>query len=522
MGFRPYNTLYDDEETTLLGPHQNRRSQHTDARRTIIVSAIGTSLVAILLSMAVILNAFMGGWKEFGFHSSSNSVPKPKVMGPIVLDEHKRFIIEDYDAKEPFSDFITGFAGYYGKPIYAFFVNRGQGIAAFGMETKRNPIMEFHSANVAYQNTPFVGFRTFIQAIRDGRNFRVEPFSPLKTRFKSTQHQHYLPKRFMHIGLNEMKIREVDIANGIETNVTFFVLPEEDFGALVRLTTVRNLGSSSLSVSMLDGLAQIQPGSNGDVDSLLKARGYSLQQRKVVNTEGGLGLVMPVFTTISDNSSSSQKSMVGHWCLSVFEEKGASPRKLPIVYDPGVAFGEDTTLQRFVGFDRSSDDILHHQDGMQKTSSAFGALETHTIPAGASFSITSYYGRSDNIKNLPPIAQMLTKKSYSVDNERVSRRISRDLASVVGSSTSIPHFDQLTRRIYLENVLRGGFPDIMGQTDDDAKMRNTDEDPRLKVVHLFSRSPGDLEHDGDDFKVRSTFLSTVSINGVSAALNCFG
>jgi hypothetical protein len=47
--------------------------------------------------------------------------------------------------------------------VQAFYVNRGQGIAAFGTENKEHPLMEFSSANKAYQETPYVGFRTFLK-----------------------------------------------------------------------------------------------------------------------------------------------------------------------------------------------------------------------------------------------------------------------------------------------------------------------------------------------------------------------
>ena len=45
-------------------------------------------------------------------------------------------------------------------------MNRGQGIAAFGTENKEHPLMEFSSANKAYQETPYVGFRTFLKGKR--------------------------------------------------------------------------------------------------------------------------------------------------------------------------------------------------------------------------------------------------------------------------------------------------------------------------------------------------------------------
>lgn len=150
--------------------------------------------------------------------------------------------------------------------------------------------MEFHSANNAYQNTQLLGFRTFYQGRRSGRGgkskpFVVEPFDSARTRFSqyftngerdyadsipiNDESANY-PVRTMFIGSNELHLREVDQVNMIETNVTYFTLPEEAFGAFVRRTTIANIDSDRLlHVSILDGLARIQP-FGGKLNTILK------------------------------------------------------------------------------------------------------------------------------------------------------------------------------------------------------------------------------------------------------------
>jgi hypothetical protein len=79
-----------------------------------------------------------------------------------------RFIFYDFDATAPISSFLPGMAGVFGKPVQAFSVNRGQGIASFGMASKDFPLLEFNSSNEAYQLTPYIGFRTFNLGSRGG------------------------------------------------------------------------------------------------------------------------------------------------------------------------------------------------------------------------------------------------------------------------------------------------------------------------------------------------------------------
>ena len=96
--------------------------------------------------------------------------------------------MEDFDARSTFSSFLPAVAGYFGKPVWGFYVNRGQAISTFGTESKDYPILEFNPANKAYQVTPFIGFRSFIRGTRKGAtaalsgSFQVEPFSPRSSR----------------------------------------------------------------------------------------------------------------------------------------------------------------------------------------------------------------------------------------------------------------------------------------------------------------------------------------------------
>ena len=132
----------------------------------------------------------------------------------------------------------------------------------------------------------------------------IEPFDPARTRFAQLNPQSQLldgeitggqssfeslpsspptaqwanlPVRTMYIGANEMQVREYDPLHKIETNVTYFTLPEEDFGAFVRRTTIANTDSTkSLHLSVLDGLARIQP-VGGKLNMLLKTIGRTLE-----------------------------------------------------------------------------------------------------------------------------------------------------------------------------------------------------------------------------------------------------
>ena len=433
-------------------------------------------------------------------HHYFNSSPIQYVTG--------RYILHDFDAIAPVSNFLPGVAGVFGKPVWAFYVNRGQGIASFGIASKDYPLLEFNSANKAYQLTPYIGFRTFIQGSRgkkDGTSFLIEPFSPSTT--KGAMNTPHEPVRRMYVGTNEMEIVEADDVHGVETSVTYYVLPEESFAALVRKTTITNTGKDTLTFSALDGLAKMEP-TGGRLNWGLKNIGRTLEGWMGVY-HGDESLALPFYrmSTEPSDSSSVVIEKAGHYCIAFVE--GESDSLLPIVFDTEKVFGFSTTLLEPTALIGSSieDIVAKPQYGDAKTSSAFAALQKVELAPGESITITSFYGEAASVDLLPGIARKVSKAGFSEDKLDRARELIDDLTSAVETHTANTLFNGAIKQNYLDNSLRGGMPLILGGLDDDARASNADEDTRLKVYHIFSRIHGDLERDYNDFNIDPTFFS---------------
>jgi hypothetical protein len=121
-------------------------------------------------------------------------------MSQYYFDEFNRFVIEDYSSLTPFASFLPSIAGPMGVPLWVCYVNRGQAIASFGVESKDKPAMEFQPANKAYQTTPLTGFRTFIKIQRSGTIAYYEPFSAIDRSGVRWQQ--------MHIAANELELQD--------------------------------------------------------------------------------------------------------------------------------------------------------------------------------------------------------------------------------------------------------------------------------------------------------------------------
>jgi hypothetical protein len=418
-----------------------------------------------------------------------------------------RYVLEDFDAKSTFASFLPGVAGYFGKPVWAFYVNRGQAIATFGTESKDYPILEFNPANKAYQLTPFVGFRTFVRASRGDKSFQVEPFSPQNTRnLQDSDDATDKPKRILFVGANELEIQEIDGKHGLVTNIQYFILPESNFASLIRRTTLTNSGVDDLTIDVLDGLAKMEP-FGGPLDGMLKSMGRTL--------EGWMGvyhaddtLTMPFYklSTEPSDSAAVKIELAGHYCLAFVENSETSAELLPIVFDSTKVFGEDTSLTFPVGLDSSSvEDILEHpQYGWAKTSSAFAAVTKVTLAPGENITIASVYGKADQMERVPEIKSMVTAPNFISSKHLRARTLINELTSGVATKTVNPLFDGTVQQMFLDNSLRGGVPTILGLVDSD---KNYDEDSRVKVFHSFSRIHGDLERDYNAFMIDATFFS---------------
>ena len=438
--------------------------------------------------------------------------------------QHKtdRYILHDYDSRSPVSNFLPGVAGVFGKPVWSFYVNRGQCIASFGLTSKDYPLLEFSSANKAYQLTPYIGFRTFVQGTRSGTSdndgsdkkggtsFLIEPFSPSQTKIDGLDdNDTNKPTRTMYVGTNELEIQEVDDAHGLTTSVTYFVLPEDTFAALVRKTTITNTGDDDLTLSALDGLAKLEP-TGGKLQWGLKNIGRTLEGwMGVYHGDDTLSLPFYRMSTEPSDTASVKIEEKGHYCISFVEEGGKGNKLLPIVYDTEKVFGFSTTLQEPNGLITSSieDIVSKPQYGDAKTSSAFAALTKITLQPGESVTITSFYGESDHVENLPKIAKKISKTGYASDKLDRARELMDELTSSVETHTANNLFNGAIKQNYLDNSLRGGMPLILGELDYEARSSNADEDDRLKVYHVFSRIHGDLERDYNDFNIDPTYFS---------------
>ncbi len=470
-------------------------------------------MVVVGLALSVCIIKFGGA--EMGTQNSKLNTSPPEQEQIVdefaknaVFDASGRFIMNDYDVSRPFASFLNGLSGLFGVPMWAFYVNRGQGIAAFGTENKQHPISEFKSANYAYQQIGYTGFRTFVRMSRgnQGQNQNPTIYQPFFPREEGQCASREDIERDLKVGMNDMEITERAHKEGLTTTVNYFTLPTEPFAALVRRTTLTNIGNDILELDAIDGLAKLEP--FGVDDFQLKSIGRTLEGWFDVFNFQDSDNTMPFFKLSASVSDSEEVNMVteGNWVMAFVDTPGEVPdgtekALLPIIADPTVVFDQlDSPLTYPLGLEKEPLESLLKKEQviLARTPSAFAAW-SGTLSPGESVTIVSMYGRARNLDYLKDVISPTIRVSgYTGMKHNTALKLMADMTSMVQTTTANPVFDGMIRQAYLDNLLRGGLPILLG-ADENGKNPH--------IYHTFNRIHGDLERDYNNFQLDLTYFS---------------
>lgn len=391
--------------------------------------------------------------------------------------ENGTFMITDYDKVAPFSSFLPGIAGVKGIPLWLFYTNRGQGVNSFGIHDKDHAIMEFNPANTAYENTSVKGFRTFIKL--DGKVY--EPFVGYENDATRT----------FFIRENCFWVEDENKNTGIKTQVKYFLMPNETYGAVVRKTTITNTTANDMDLEVIDGMAKLIP--YGLMNSGYKAMSNLFRSwTDVRNIENGI----PVYHMIDAGSDKAEagddSSREGIFYLSSVAGKVIHP-----IYDNDAVFGPDTSLVCPVYFKEHSIDEIdrYPQVYANRIPSAFTPVKA-TVKAGDTLEIYTLIGLTNSEDEINKLSTRILAPGYLSGKEEEAMNLVAQYTKDVKTHTSNPLFDQYIEQCYLDNFLRGGYPFIFPQ-----------KDGANKVVHLFSRKHGDPERDYNFFSTAGEFYS---------------
>ena len=405
-----------------------------------------------------------------------------------LFDDHGRYRIRDFQQKPPFSSFLPGLAGLTGIPMWVFYNNRGQGICSFGINSKDQPILEFQPANKAYRETHQMGFRTFIRFEREGTRGQFEPFASNPPEGVT---------REMRVGMNDLVVEEEDPTRGLSTSVAYFTLPGMPFAALVRRLVLTNTNTSTVRLEVLDGLPNLVP--FGVDDGLLKHMGRTLEAwYHAETTERGFAF----YRLPASPADSTQVNTIMAGNFGVAFSDGLP---LPAFVDPAVVFGMDCGFSRPDAF---------YAAGLQAISETaqvyegrgfcafFGASKR--LDPGESLALYSLYGHASTAVALDAWAETLARPGFLQTKHAEALGLTHDLTRPIRTASGDPVFDHYCEQTFLDNLLRGGVPIVLGGR---------------QVCHVFSRKHGDPERDYNHFSIAPEYYSQGNGNFRDVAQN---
>ncbi len=384
------------------------------------------------------------------------------------------FVIEAFNNASPFSSFFPGLAGVTGKPMWVFFTNRGQAIAGFGVNDKDGAMMEFLPANKAYQATSLVGFRTFIKRTAPHPDF-YEPFINHNT--ESMQ--------MMIIRSHELEIKDINKKLGLETKITYFGVPQEDVPVLARRLTIQNLSNQTVSLQVVDGIPRVVP--LGMDNFLVKNMSRTIEAFAVVEN---MNERVPFFQLKiqPDDRADISFMKAGFFSLGVTDSS-----LLPVIVDPNLVFGQDTSLLKPAHFIEKKNLSINGQLTSSIMPSSLFLTQMKLAPRQTK-SIESYYGYAENVTKANRFASKIkSNKNYFEEKRKEMHSTVEDVVDHFGFKSANKTLNQYADVTFMDNVLRGGFPMSLG--------------PKGPVVHVYSRKHGDMERDYNNFQISATYYS---------------
>jgi len=396
------------------------------------------------------------------------------------------FVIENYNYANTFSSFFPGIAGLNGIPLWAFYVNKGQCIASFGIQDKDKAIQEFFPANKSYQNTSRLGFRTFIKFKREHGFIYYEPFQ------NSLLNKAFALTNKMIIRPYELEIEETNKTLGISVKVIYYTLPNENVPAIVRHVSIRNLNpSKDLNLEVLDGLPVILPyGMNQYVVKNMTRTAEAWMVSKHLNSKVGFYKVRVEL----DDRPEVVEVNEGNFFYSFYSgNKNGMDGMLQIISDPEQIFADNTDFDFPSEFLADVNFIYPRAQVMQnKLPCAFSLCKKQVVKSGE-ISFTTIIGHAHSEKAASALAEKASCDFFT--NKRIeNKKLIESLASEVESVSAFKEFDFYTKQSYLDNILRGGYPALIGKDKE-------------HVFYVYARKHGDLERDYNNFRLRPTFYS---------------
>ncbi|MDR1196090.1 MAG: hypothetical protein LBL00_06420, partial [Endomicrobium sp.] len=339
-------------------------------------------------------------------------------------------------------------------------------------------------ANTSYSLVSTFGFRTFLKITKGGKTVNYEAFKVNPC---------YDVKQTMYITSCDMAIEEINETLGIKITVRYATLANEPIAAMVRAVSVENISKSTLDIEIADGIPKVIPYYMNTYAQ--KFMSNTIQAWTTVDNFDKTGT--PFFRLKVDTADSAEVVEIteGNFYFG-YAANEKSVKKTDIIIDPDVLFGNDLSFeypQNFFSYEKSFK-YPKSQFADNKYPCAFSCFSTKLAPK-KNFTVYSMAGHIDSINSLNSFTRKAASAKYFENKIAENKKLISSITNNVATKSSMVNFDNYCKQMYLDNVLRGGYP-------------ITFEDGGKKTsYYVYSRKHGDLERDYNEFQVSPNYYS---------------
>ncbi|MCX5681131.1 MAG: hypothetical protein NT079_02455, partial [Candidatus Omnitrophica bacterium] len=345
-------------------------------------------------------------------------------------------------------------------------------------------IMEFQPANKAYRYTSLHGFRTFLKIKKGKEVIYYEPF------LDNLQNNQYKISQKMAISSHDLTIEEINETLGISVEVNYSTLPEEQYAALIRQVTIKNMSKVNYAIELIDGMPAIVPYGFGDrlLKDIARTVEAWIQVRNLENKAPYYNLEVmvsdkPYVENIKEGNF--------YFC---FEQNGGKPTLLDPIVQPSCVFGKATDFSYPKAFLEKNFKIPKKQKTRNQTPAAMAYAQFPLLPQEKRV-ITSLIGHIHSKAQLNRILQRSLCGQYLQEKRQRNQELLEEIQNYVFTHSASKEFNLYAGQTFVDNVLRGGLPLSLKTEKGNV------------VFNVFSRKHGDPERDYNYFVVNPTFLS---------------
>jgi len=268
-------------------------------------------------------------------------------------------------------------------------------------------------------------------------------------------------------------------------------LVELPLAGLVRVVQITNTQKEACTIDIIDGVARLIPYGTSFEHQKVTARHIEALMQ-VTEISG-----VPVFKLKQTAADISEIGEIagGHFMISQRLRGEIHPQGT--IVDPRVVFGGTDQLGIPWAFQAEElrELLAVKQMRANQTPCAFSAWSAEIKP-GETLSYSLILGHTPKPERLRNLIGRVNVPSFIAQQRDTNQRVIQSVSSYASTISANPIFDAYCEQTFLDNVLRGGMPFILGEGE------------QSSTFQVFGRQNADLERDYHWLELEAAYLLT--------------